>query len=210
VDQVVNFWEQFLGSLRWTVLGALLLIALIQIIYLTWVNLSANRTPGGRRRRRQPSAPIMPTQPDNLVPSDYADPSGGVSAARSLNPSDNRVVRPRMVILNGLPAVSEIDLPADEFGIGRFYNPDHNILVALDERSVSRRHAYFSKAGSSEYYLTDTSSSYGTSLRQGDTFQSMTPGQEERVFNGDVVQFGSVVTVRLVLPGDTRAYATQV
>jgi hypothetical protein len=60
-----------------------------------------------------------------------------------------------------------------------------------------------------EYYLTDTSSSYGTAIRKDNQLQLLTPGKRERVYNEDIVQFGNSVTVRFVLPGDTRAAATR-
>ncbi|MEO0564770.1 MAG: FHA domain-containing protein, partial [Chloroflexota bacterium] len=202
-----DFWSQLVVMLRITLLIALVIVVIVQLIYLSVVNATAGRI-AQEQRRRQPDGPIMPTDPGEVDLSYSAENSG--RRRGDLSPRDEGVIQPRMVVLNGLPNVSEIEIPADEFGIGRFYNPDHDILVALDERSISRRHAFFSKAGMGEYYLADTRSSYGTSIRRGEVFEPMTPGQEERLYNGDVVQFGSVVTVRFMLPGDTRAYATQV
>lgn len=207
--EFLEFWARLIATLRLTTLAALVLIVVTQIMYLFWLNISAGRT-GGERRRRLPNAPIMPTDPGAVDLTYGPEGSRSGRSAPDLAPSDSAVVRPKMLVLNGLPNVSEIDLPADQFGVGRFYNPEHDILVALDERSVSRRHAYISKEGPGEYYLADMKSSYGTSLRRGEDFQPLTPKEPVRVYHDDVVQFGSVVTVRLVLPGDTRAYATQV
>jgi hypothetical protein len=60
-----------------------------------------------------------------------------------------------------------------------------------------------------EFYLTDTNSSYGTSLRKDNKFELLTPGQRERIYNEDVVQFGNSVTIRFLLQSATRAAATR-
>jgi pSer/pThr/pTyr-binding forkhead associated (FHA) protein len=115
-----------------------------------------------------------------------------------------------MVVLRGISNLSEIPLPSNDFGIGRFYNPDGNILVALDERSISRRHATFiSDIPTREYYLTDTHSSYGTRIQIGNRFETLTPGKAQRIYNEDVIQFGHIVTVRFTLPCQTRPTGTR-
>jgi len=82
--------------------------------------------------------------------------------------------------------------------------------VAFDEKSISRRHAIFMGDESlGEFYLTDTNSSYGTSVRKENKFELLTPGQRERIYNEDVVQFGNSVTIRFLLPSATRAAATR-
>lgn len=183
-----------LNQLLWIAAAVLAVIAVLQIVYL----LALSYAPGGSRKPvKQPTAPIMPTTPQ-----------GGLNPAPAYTAPV--VTAGRMVILNGLPNLTEIPLPNNNFGIGRFYHPENNILVALDEKSISRRHATFTGDDNTrEYYLTDTSSSYGTSVRKDTQFQLLTPGKRERVYNEDVVQFGNSVTVRFVLPGDTRAAATR-
>lgn len=115
-----------------------------------------------------------------------------------------------MIVLGGLPGQKEIPIPGNNFGIGRFYSPESNILVAMDEKSVSRRHAIFmGDEALGEFYLTDTNSSYGTAVRKDNNFEVLTPGQRERIYNEDVVQFGNNVTVRFVLPSATRAAVTR-
>lgn len=118
-------------------------------------------------------------------------------------------VEGQLVVLSGLLNRDVIPLPGNQFGIGRFRSEPDKILVALDERSVSRRHAVFHADGIGLYSLTDTHSSYGTFVRKGVTFEPLQPGQREPLYNGDEVRFGQHVTVRFELPGDTRSSATQ-
>ena len=85
-----------------------------------------------------------------------------------------------------------------------------NILIGLDDKSVSRKHATFVGDDQlQEYYLTDTGSSYGTYVMVGDHFEQLAAGVAEKVYNADVIQVGNNVKVRLVLPGDTRASTTR-
>ncbi|MEO1438778.1 MAG: FHA domain-containing protein [Chloroflexota bacterium] len=203
---LLDSWQYFQNTFYWLIPVSLAIVFVCQLIYFGYLN--ARVQPRRRRRRRKlPDSPVMPTDPENSINVNYA--ARGREAAE-LNVQSN-IFRSKMVVLGGLPNVSEINLPSNDFGVGRFYNPDQNIMVALDERSVSRRHAVFHGfPDRNEFYIMDTESSYGTSIRRGELFEQLTPGQEERIYNGDVVQFGSAVTVRFVLPGDTRAYATQV
>jgi hypothetical protein len=207
INSVLESWRFFLDTIHWLLPLTLGIVALIQLGYYTYLNARTN--PPARRRQqpknRLPDSPVMPTEPEHDVNVRYAPPGEHSLPEPEAPPTGAEM---KMVILSGLPNVSEIELPGANFGIGRFYNPDKNILVALDERSVSRRHAYFhAYPERQEYYIMDTSSSYGTSLRQGEQFEPLPPGEEKRIYNGDVVQFGSTVTVRFVLPGDLRTYA---
>jgi len=184
-----------LSQLLWIIPAVLAVIAVVQIVYLLILPVA----PGGRRKPvKQPSSPIMPTTPQ-----------GGLNPAPPYTPAP-KVTAGKIVVVSGLPNMTEIPLPNNNFGIGRFYHPENNVLVALDEKSISRRHATFMGDDNlREYYLTDTSSSYGTAIRKENQFQLLTPGKRERVYNEDVVQFGNSVTVRFALPGDTRAAATR-
>ncbi len=163
-------------------------VAVLQILYFS-VLLIPKR---GSRPVRQPSGPLMPTSPANL---------------------DGRKSMPlisggKMAVMAGLINTDEIPLPNNNFIIGRYYHPENNIHIALDEKSISRRHAQFQGDDNRrEYTLTDTNSSYGTALRVGDKLQPLPPGQKFRVYNGDVIQFGQQVTVRFTLPGDLRPAA---
>lgn len=192
-----------LQQFTWILPVTLIIIALIQVIYLVWLNF----TGGGREReRRQPGSPIMPTNPQDGVMTIHP----GQQPA-NYDSDINQPFQGKVIILSGLQNVGELELPKKTFGIGRFHNPDQNILIALDERSISRRHALFQvDEQSNEYMLTDTNSSYGTTIRKENRFELLTPGQPERIFNGDVVQFGNEITVRFILPGNTRAASTRI
>lgn len=217
LDALLAFWFDFIAVLRWTVPVTLMIVALVQVMYLGYLNVRANQGERQARPRRQPDAPIMPTNPADSAPPVNAPPPPPVPIPA---PSPQR--RPelsvptgrfqgKMMILSGLPNINEIEMPGEQFAIGRFYNPDQNVLVSLDERSVSRRHARFEfNRQTGECFLSDTNSSYGTTIRKGEDFHPITPNQPERVYNGDVVQFGSAVTVRLVLPGEQRGSVTTV
>lgn len=173
---------------------SLAVLALIQLVYLIWLNTSSGRQRAGRR----PTSPLMPTVPQGGL---YPKPGASKPAM---------VVNGKISILAGLPNAGDITLPASNFVIGRFYHPESNILIALDDKSVSRRHAQFNGDDLLKTYtLTDLNSTYGTALRRDGKFEIITPGQQVRIYNQDVVQFGSLVTVRFTLPGDTRADATQ-
>ncbi|MBL8116408.1 MAG: FHA domain-containing protein [Anaerolineae bacterium] len=182
-------------QLMWIVIVILLVMAILQIFYLFWLGITT-REP---KPVQQPSGPIMPTTPAgmNTIPPNYQNPTPRIGSSR-------------MIVLGGLPGQKEIPIPGNNFGIGRFYSPESNILVAMDEKSVSRRHAIFmGDEALGEFYLTDTNSSYGTAVRKDNNFEVLTPGQRERIYNEDVVQFGNNVTVRFVLPSATRAAVTR-
>lgn len=180
------------NRLFWTISVALVVMAVVQIMYLAWLVYA----PANRRRSRQPKAPVMPTSPDNYLNTQPFAYNTAPASEGSIG---------KIVILNGVPNLTEIPLPSAQFAIGRFYNQEGNILLALDEGSVSRRHATFvSDESTREYYLTDTNSSYGTRIRIGGQMEALVPGRGERIYNEDVVQFGNVVNVRFILPCDTR------
>jgi hypothetical protein len=177
-----------IAYILWVGVLAMGAIAALQIFYFT-VLLIPKR---GSRPVRQPNAPLMPTQPANLD-------------ARKNQPL---AAGGKMAVLSGLENTDDIPLPNANFMIGRYYHPENNIHIALDEKSISRRHAHFQGDDTRrEYTLTDTNSSYGTALRANDKLQALAPGQKFRIYNGDVVQFGQQVTVRFSLPGDMRPAA---
>ncbi len=163
-----------------------------------------------------PMQPIMPGQPvpagQTFVPGQMVAPM----PAQPMMPVQTSAAPPRaggavgkMVVLAGLDTMREISLPSANFFIGRFYSPEANVLVALDEKSISRRHSTFiCDEPIREYYLKDLNSSFGTSVLINSAFEKLTPDKQERIYNEDVVQFGNVVTVRLLLPCETRASMT--
>lgn len=165
-----------LPLILWLVIISLAALAILQAIYLLWLAFA----PVKNRSLPQPASPLMPTRP--------ATQRTG-----------------KMVIVSGLNTTTrEIPLPANHFGVGRFYKPEENILVAFDEKSISRRHAVFEGDDTTlEFYLIDAST-YGTSIQKNGQFEPITPGQRERVYNNDIVRFGDLVTVRFMLPGGVR------
>ena len=172
---------------------ALAIVAVLQVVYLLWLRATADHQPTSHR----PTTPQMPTMPQ-----------GGVYPKTA--PQRPVVLAGKISIVSGLSGVSDITLPGSTFVIGRFYHPESNVMVALDEKSISRRHAQFTGDDVLKTYsLTDLNSTYGTAIRRDGKFEALQPGQQMRVYNEDIVQFGTNVTVRLILPGDTRADATQ-
>jgi hypothetical protein len=176
-----------LTQIGWAVTLVMAALAVLLLLY----GLLLSLWPTGERQPRQPKAPLMPTKP-NLAAQSKADvPLRGA----------------RMVIMAGVAGGGDIPLPADKFIIGRYYHPESGVLVALDERSISRRHAQFvGDDERREYYLTDLQSSYGTALHRPTGLVPLTPGTRMRVYNEDLVQFGQVVVVKLVLPGEPRPF----
>jgi hypothetical protein len=187
-------------QLPWMIPLTLLIVASIQLLYLTWMAFTLR----GEKKVNQPNSPIMPTTPEGM-PTHH----GGLSLGEV--PSEPVGIG-KIVILKGLAAttVTELPLPRNEFSIGRFYNPESNIMIALNEKSISRRHATFiGDEPTREYYLTDTNSSYGTHIQIDGRLHPVPPEKEQRIYNEDVVQFGNVVAVRFVLPCDTRPSGTK-
>ncbi|MDX2161449.1 MAG: FHA domain-containing protein [bacterium] len=149
--------------------------------------------------QRAAPAPVQaaPVQP---APAQPVQPAVSIPA-----PAGSR----KLVVLSGLPELYEINLPGNEFGIGRFFNQERKVLVMFDEKSISREHAVFTyNAPLDQYFVTDKSSSYGTFVLIENKFEPLTPERPERILNGDVVQFGNAVKVRFILPGETRASVT--
>ncbi|GEM_PF-1051152 len=169
-------------------------LAIVQLGYIALLTL----LPTGERREKQPKEPIMPTKPNVNQTKAAIAPTGA-----------------RMLVMAGIPGGGEIPMPSDKFIIGRYYHPESTILVALDERSISRRHVQFvGDPERREFYLTDMQSSYGTALqRPGNAgLLPLTPGTRMRIYNEDIVQFGQTVVIKFALPGEPRpfeAVATQ-
>ncbi|GEM_PF-1380044 len=162
--------------------------------------------PAAVRAERGSSANINNTPV--VAPTAAPPPIAPVTVPQSSPGADSGT--PRLIVLEGLSEQLEMNLPGTDFAVGRFYNQERRILVFLDEKSISREHAHINyNAALAQYFLTDKSSSYGTYLYLNDRFEPLTPDRPERLFNGDVVQFGNVVKVRFILPGETRASITQ-
>jgi pSer/pThr/pTyr-binding forkhead associated (FHA) protein len=114
-----------------------------------------------------------------------------------------------LTVLEGLPPQNH-EFPSAEFVIGRFPAPDQGVSIGLDDKSVSRRHLKVRcNLGTREYYIMDLGSSFGTTLLSEGRQEKLTPNVEKRVYNGDIVQVGSAVRVRLQLPAESRNVVTQ-
>jgi hypothetical protein len=115
---------------------------------------------------------------------------------------------PALSIIGGPEAGRQIPIPADSFGVGRYENPEGNVAVGLEERSVSRSHAFIRHdPASRQYFLQDLGSTYGTYVMVDGQPRKLVPGREERIYNQDILQFGSLVQARITLPIETRPSA---
>jgi hypothetical protein len=186
-------------------------VALIQVIYATYLSITGNMD----TRDNRPTQPVMPRTsggawsqgklssglPVILAQVGSGAGTGGVSGAT------DHGISGRFVVEAGLPEAKAFPLPDYEFGIGRFRNEEHQILMAIDAPSVSRFHAHF--AGDEdlrEYYLIDTESTYGTYLIKDGHLEPFPPNIPVRVFDQDVIEIGKV-RIRLQLPTETREQA---
>jgi hypothetical protein len=177
-------------TLIWIVPGIFGGLTIILLLYWLWLTVA----PGPRPRTvsAPPPPPPAPAPRPRHVESDdtIIDRVGGPVTAGS------------MVIESGLPQVMTIDFPSSEFRIGRFRDETQNILVALDEKSISRSHALLrGNPQTGEYTIQDIGSRFGTFIvsPQG-VPEQLQQGEARRVYNGTIVQFGSAVRARLNLP----------
>lgn len=109
----------------------------------------------------------------------------------------------QLIVKNGSNAEKIYDLKSGEVYVGRLENPEEGILIALDEKSVSRRHAKLTANNEiDELSIQDCGSSYGTQLFHGDAPPLSLEANKEYVLrNGDILQFGSLIQAQVVLPG---------
>jgi pSer/pThr/pTyr-binding forkhead associated (FHA) protein len=214
----------------WIVPIVLFVVTIVLLVFLAYLNFAPVRkesSPQSASRRSKPitnvNNPVVlapqppPYVPPPSVPPQYPSqppqyaPPPPQYAPPPMRPPDSTEVESmgKMVILGGLEP-REIPLPSANFTIGRFYSPENNVLVALDEKSVSRKHAILRIAAQGrEYYVQDVGSTYGTHLAVEGRFDRLQPGTDVRVYNQDVIQFGSAVQVQFVLPCETRSAVTQ-
>lgn len=227
-----------ISSALWIAPIALFVVTILLLLYLAYLNYapirkeSAPQSSGSQRSKpitnvdnpvvlapQQPYVPppSMPpqyaSQPPQYAsqPPQYSAPPQYAPPPMPMRPPDSTELEStgKFVILGGIEP-REIPLPSAHFTIGRFYSPENNVLVALDEKSVSRKHAVLRVAAQGrEYYLQDAGSTYGTHLAIEGRFDRLQPGVDARVYNHDIVQFGSAVQVQLVLPCETRSAITQ-
>lgn len=204
-----------LETVIWVIPAVLLVLAVFQLIYLLILSSGSGR----RRRSNQPTSPVMPPIEPGVMPSSNTGSYPSTLSDAPPAPSAPEIQQPvvttnpmmsgssigKFIVLSGLQGVTEVNFPSNKFGIGRFHNPDANILVAFDEKSISRKHAIFiCDEQLREYYLVDTNSSYGTHVMIDEEYKTLSPGENERVYNEDTIQFGNNVLIRLILPTETR------
>lgn len=198
----------------WIIPLTLLTLIVVQILFILWLRYAPthSKTPTPRpqpsRTTASNTASVSPpsVETSELVP----EPANTPASQRFINKETSAEMINKFVVLSGLQGPKEMRLPSSDFRIGRYYNLENNILVGFDEMSVSRKHAHLTlDYQRQEYYLTDTNSSYGTYLLLEGTTEQLTPRERKRVYNGDVIRFGNVVTVRLVVLGETRASTTK-
>mgnify|MGYP000571700548 CR=1 FL=1 len=177
----------------------LLIVAILQSIYWIYLLRGASNKPSDRRNRA-----MMPSNPRLIGGQQTSEIEAAGDYTDNLR--ERGGFQGMMIVLDGMPDLANrnIRMPKNSFTIGRFYNPDEDILVAIDERSISRRHARFTSEGSN-FYLTDIGSSYGTSISSGGQNINLSPDQREQVFDGDEIVFGNTVRLKLSLPGPARS-----
>lgn len=212
----------------WLLPVVLLVVTVILLLYLAFLNFAPVRKDTSSSAPRQSRPPTSVQNPVVLAPQPAPQPAPYSSpppqpvrmapppppmpsAPPQYRPPDSTELETmgKLVIIAGLEP-RELPLPSAQFVIGRFYAPENNVLVGIDEKSVSRKHAALRVAAQGrEYYIQDVGSSYGTHLIVDGRFDRLAPGREERIYNNDVVQFGSAVQVRFILPCETRSAITQ-
>jgi pSer/pThr/pTyr-binding forkhead associated (FHA) protein len=219
----------FINNLIWIVPLTLLILIIVQIVFLISLRYAPVRAKAPAPRPMPPrtaspgapsSSPLSSAQPSAARPSSAplpppppivtTAPAGAIPTTRPTSSETSAEAINKFAVLSGLQGAKEIRLPSKDFRIGRYYNLEGNILVGFDEKSVSRKHAQLTlDYERREYYLTDTDSSYGTYLLVEGATEQLTPRDRKRVYNGDVIRFGNVVTVRLSVIGETRASTTR-
>lgn len=116
----------------------------------------------------------------------------------------------RVAVIAGAPQLGEYPITIPTFYVGRFVAADQQVMIGLDEKSVSRKHLMVRSTPAREYFVSDAGSTFGSSLISADgTMTRMTAGKEERIYNGDIVQLGNAVRLRFMLPTEMRSSVTQ-
>ena len=187
------------------------IVALMQVVYMTYLSITSSVD----ARDNRPTQPIMPRTSGGAwsqgklssgLPMILAQVGSGAGTGGISGGTDHGLSG-RLVVEAGLPEAKAFPLPALEFGIGRFFNEQQQVLMAIDAPSVSRFHAFFvGDEDLREYYLSDTESTYGTYLFKDGQLEQLPPNIPVRVFNQDVIEIGKV-RLRLQLPTETREQA---
>jgi pSer/pThr/pTyr-binding forkhead associated (FHA) protein len=113
-------------------------------------------------------------------------------------------------ILDGLNSRDNIPLPAETFNIGRYSNQSKNVLLVLNDETVSREHAMMRcNIRSREFFIQDLNSTYGTFLLTTEGQTQLEPYREYQLYNNDVLQFGKVVRVQVHILTVSRSSITR-
>jgi hypothetical protein len=183
------------------------------LLLLIW--LYTNATAGS------PAESAAPARPQTPVSQTAAPPPAPVYAPPPPQPAYAPPPQPayappkvegmgRVAVLAGAPQLGEYPITLPTFYIGRFVAADQQVMIGLDEKSVSRKHLMVRITPAREYYVSDAGSTFGSSLVSADgTVTKMTVGKEERIYNGDIVQLGNAVRLRFMLPTEMRSSVTQ-
>lgn len=211
----------------WILPGILLVITVLLLIY--WLILTVapvrERQEAGAKASPTPSTPVQAVQnPVVLTPPPAANPYmstppayPSAPPAYSQPPTGYPSPAPAapvsglgsITVLSGAPP-QDIPLPGPQFAIGRFFAAEQGVLVGLDEKSISRRHAMIrANPATREFFLQDGGSSYGTIMLVEGRMDKLTPNVETKLYNGDIVQLGNAVRIRFNLPNEMRSSATQ-
>jgi predicted component of type VI protein secretion system len=198
------------------VFGAILVLQLLRLILLNILPVKDNEVSSAPRPSYASPAPMMAPapapvpapQPQYQMPQQPVQQRPSYAPAVPPPPADGIA---RIAIIAGVPQLQEFPLPGNLFAVGRFYDQGQNILISMDEKSVSRRHAQLrANPAAREFYVQDLGSSFGTFMVNADgTLNKLQPNREERLYNGDQVQFGNAVRVRFSLPTESRTSVTQ-
>lgn len=189
------------------VLGVITLLLLIVWLY-TSMTAGSKSEAAQAARPQQPVSQVAapPPAPAYAPPAQpaYAPPPQPAYAAPKVEGLG------RVAVIGGVAPLGEYPITAPTFYIGRFVAADQQVMIGLDEKSVSRRHLMVRSTPAKEYFVSDAGSTFGSSIISSDgTMTRMTAGKEERIYNGDIVQLGNAAQVRFILPTEMRSSVTQ-
>lgn len=191
------------------VLGALTILLLLMWLY-------TNATAGSPSEAAQPARPQAPVAAAAAPPPQPAYAPPPPQPAYAPPPPQPAYAPPkveglgRVAVLSGVPQLGEYPITLPTFYVGRFVAADQQVMIGLDEKSVSRKHLMVRSTPAREYFVSDAGSTFGSSLISADgTMTRMTVGKEERIYNGDIVQLGNAVRLRFMLPTEMRSSVTQ-
>lgn len=194
----------------WIVPAVLGILAILLLLVWLYTNATAG-SPAESAQPARPQTPVAQAAPPPQQPV-YAPPPQPTYAP----PPQPAYAPPkvegmgRVAVLSGVPQLGEYAITAPTFYVGRFVAADQQVMIGLDEKSVSRKHLMVRSTPAHEYFVSDAGSTFGSSLISADgTMTRMTPGKEERIYNGDIVQLGNAVRLRFMLPTEMRSSVTQ-